>query len=171
GGEHAPVEVEPDGACQHVRAGRVHRERHPGQVRGQVGQPGRHAEHRPRPVRRVEQPPHHRYALGDLVHPGRLPTASRTAAPVHDPVTEPPVRPGSPPTVACVRTTTLETTGAPVGTVEDPPRRTSAPPPRSRTPRRRSGGGVIFLPPWTRAPFLPFRQPAVILAVLGAALI
>jgi len=73
--------------------------------------------------------------------------------------------------VAYVRTTTLETTGAPVGTVEDPPRRTSAPPPRSRTPRRRSGGGVIFLPPWTRAPFLPFRQPAVILAVLGAALI
>jgi putative ABC transport system permease protein len=72
--------------------------------------------------------------------------------------------------VAYVRTTTLETTGAPVGTVEDPPRRTSAPP-RSRTPRRRSGGGVIFLPPWTRAPFLPFRQPAVILAVLGAALI
>ena len=73
--------------------------------------------------------------------------------------------------MAYVRTTTLETTGAPVGTVEDPPRRTSAPPPRSRTPRRRSGGGVIFLPPWTRAPFLPFRQPAVILAVLGAALI
>jgi putative ABC transport system permease protein len=30
---------------------------------------------------------------------------------------------------------------------------------------------VIFLPPWTRAPFLPFKQPAVILAVLGAALI
>ncbi len=72
--------------------------------------------------------------------------------------------------MAYVRTTTLETTGARVGTVEDPPRRTSAPP-RSRTPRRRSGGGVIFLPPWTRAPFLPFRQPAVILAVLGAALI
>ena len=54
-------------------------------------------------------------------------------------------------------------------------RRPAAPdvraPPRTRAPRRRSGGGVIFLPPWTRAPFLPFRQPAVILAVLGAALI
>ncbi len=29
----------------------------------------------------------------------------------------------------------------------------------------------MLLPPWTRAPFLPFRQPAVILAVLGAAAI
>ncbi|HYT10124.1 MAG TPA: FtsX-like permease family protein, partial [Mycobacteriales bacterium] len=31
--------------------------------------------------------------------------------------------------------------------------------------------GIILLPPWTRAPLLPFRQPAVILAVLGAAAI
>jgi putative ABC transport system permease protein len=38
-------------------------------------------------------------------------------------------------------------------------------------PARRSGPGIILLPPWTRAPFLPFRQPAVILAVLGAAAI
>jgi putative ABC transport system permease protein len=37
--------------------------------------------------------------------------------------------------------------------------------------RRRTGGGVILLPPWSRAPLLPFRQPAVILAVLGAALV
>ena len=46
-------------------------------------------------------------------------------------------------------------------------------PPRSSpsAPRRRSGGGIILLPPWTRAPLLPFRQPAVILAVLGAAAI
>lgn len=33
------------------------------------------------------------------------------------------------------------------------------------------GGGVILLPPWTRAPLLSFGQPAVILAVLGAAAI
>jgi hypothetical protein len=38
-------------------------------------------------------------------------------------------------------------------------------------PARRSRAGTILLPPWTRAPFLPFRQPAVILAVLGAAAI
>ena len=198
-GEHAPVEVEPDGPGQHVGAGRVHRERHPGEVGGQVGQPGRDAQHRPRRVRRAEQPPHHRHALGDdqplaagpvrapvgvgqvpevgdprvsrvgdLVHPGRLPTACRTAASVHDPVTEPPVRPGSPPTVAYVRTT-LETRPERRSDDRRPPR-TSAPP-RTRAPRRRSGGGVIFLPPWTSAPFLPFKQPAVILAVLGAALI
>ena len=30
---------------------------------------------------------------------------------------------------------------------------------------------VLLLPPWRRAPLLPFRQPAVILAVLGAAAI
>ena len=30
---------------------------------------------------------------------------------------------------------------------------------------------MILLPPWRRAPFLPFRQPAVLLAVLGAAAI
>ena len=66
--------------------------------------------------------------------------------------------------------TTLETArpGA-VDTVSDPPR--TGAPPRPRPPRPRSGGGVILLPPWTRAPFLPFRQPAVILAVLGAAAI
>ncbi|HST66383.1 MAG TPA: FtsX-like permease family protein [Mycobacteriales bacterium] len=66
--------------------------------------------------------------------------------------------------------TTLETArpGA-VDTVSDPPR--TAVPPRPRPPRPRSGGGVFLLPPWTRAPFLPFRQPAVILAVLGAAAI
>ncbi|HEY6746210.1 MAG TPA: FtsX-like permease family protein, partial [Mycobacteriales bacterium] len=66
--------------------------------------------------------------------------------------------------------TTLETAGpGAVDTVSDPPR--TAAPPRPRPPRPRSGGGVILLPPWTRAPFLPFRQPAVILAVLGAAAI
>ena len=199
--EHAPVELEADRPGQHVRAGRVHRERRPGQIGGQLGQPGRDAEHRPRRVRRGEQPPHHRHALGDdqtlatrpvrapvgvgqvsevgdprvsrvgdLVHPGRLSTACRTDAAAHDPVTEPPVRPGSRPTVAYVRTTVETTPDIAVGTVSDPPRPTSAPP-RGRAPRRRSGGGVIFLPPWTRAPFLPFKQPAVILAVLGAALI
>jgi putative ABC transport system permease protein len=65
--------------------------------------------------------------------------------------------------------TTLEAS-RPGTTLGSPPRRGSAPP-RTRAPRRRSGGGVILLPPWTRAPFLPFRQPAVILAVLGAAAI
>ncbi len=56
-----------------------------------------------------------------------------------------------------------------VRTAAQPP----APPsrPRSSAPRRRSGGGTILLPPWTRAPLLPFRQPAVILAVVGAAAI
>jgi putative ABC transport system permease protein len=49
---------------------------------------------------------------------------------------------------------------------------TAGPPGRSpSTPARRSGAGIIVLPPWTRAPLLPFRQPAVILAVLGAAAI
>ena len=42
---------------------------------------------------------------------------------------------------------------------------------RRPPPRRRSGAGIILLPPWTRAPFLPFRQPAVILAVVAAAAI
>ncbi|HZB50106.1 MAG TPA: FtsX-like permease family protein, partial [Mycobacteriales bacterium] len=54
-------------------------------------------------------------------------------------------------------------------TVDQP--RTAAPPDRPRGPRRSSGGGTILLPPWTRAPLLPFRQPAVILAVVGAAAI
>ncbi|HEY7100179.1 MAG TPA: FtsX-like permease family protein, partial [Mycobacteriales bacterium] len=54
------------------------------------------------------------------------------------------------------------------GTLDD---RAPAPAPARRGPTRRGGGGVIFLPPWTRAPFLPFKQPAVILAVFGAALI
>ena len=35
----------------------------------------------------------------------------------------------------------------------------------------RSRGGVLLLPPWTRAPWLAFGTPAVILAVLGAAAI
>ena len=71
--------------------------------------------------------------------------------------------------MAYVRTTLEERRTGTVSTVGDPPRtRGSAPP---RAPRTRAGGGVIFLPPWTRAPFLPFRQPAVILAVLGAAAI
>ena len=66
--------------------------------------------------------------------------------------------------------TTLQAPGpGRVGTVGDLPRTRAASPPRP--PRRRSGGGTILLPPWTRAPFLPFRQPAVILAVLGAAAI
>lgn len=57
-----------------------------------------------------------------------------------------------------------------VETVEESPRGAG---PRSLpgAPRRRSGGGTILLPPWTRAPLLPFRQPAVILAVVGAAAI
>lgn len=38
-------------------------------------------------------------------------------------------------------------------------------------PPRRSGRGTILLPPWTRAPLLAFRQPAVILAVVAAAAI
>ena len=54
-----------------------------------------------------------------------------------------------------------------VGTVERPAAPDVRAPAQPRAPRRRSGGGVIFLPPWTRAPFLPFKQPAVILAVLG----
>ena len=47
----------------------------------------------------------------------------------------------------------------------------TARPVRASAPPRRSGAGIILLPPWTRAPFLPFRQPAVLLAVLGAAAI
>lgn len=65
--------------------------------------------------------------------------------------------------------TTLEARSGPAGTVGEVPRATAAPPPKA--PARRSGGGTILLPPWTRAPLLPFRQPAVILAVVGAALI
>ena len=64
--------------------------------------------------------------------------------------------------------TTLQARPGP--TLDDPPRAGATPRPPAR-PRRASGGGVILLPPWTRAPFLPFRQPAVILAVLGAAAI
>ncbi|MBA2552826.1 MAG: FtsX-like permease family protein [Geodermatophilaceae bacterium] len=41
--------------------------------------------------------------------------------------------------------------------------------PAGTPPRRRSG--VLLLPPWTRAPWLSFGQPAVILAVVGAAAI
>ena len=68
--------------------------------------------------------------------------------------------------------TTLEDRSGRAGTVgEAPPRPAAAAPPARSAPARRSGGGTIFLPPWTRAPFLPFRQPAVILAVLGAAAI
>jgi putative ABC transport system permease protein len=73
--------------------------------------------------------------------------------------------------VAYVRTTLETRPGSGTGTVGSPPRPGGTAPPRTRAPGRRSGGGVIFLPPWTRAPFLPFRQPAVILAVFGAALI
>ena len=68
-----------------------------------------------------------------------------------------------------VRTTLEAARPGAVDTVGDPPR--TGVPPRSRPPKPRSGGGVFLLPPWTRAPFLPFRQPAVILAVLGAAAI
>ena len=46
---------------------------------------------------------------------------------------------------------------------------------RSRAAARRAAprhrGGVALLPPWTRAPWLSFGQPAVIFAVLGAAAI
>ncbi|MFL6130173.1 MAG: FtsX-like permease family protein [Mycobacteriales bacterium] len=67
-----------------------------------------------------------------------------------------------------MRTTMEATRPGSVGTAESP-----RVPPRSSPsgPRRRSGGGTILLPPWTRAPLLPFRQPAVILAVVGAAAI
>jgi putative ABC transport system permease protein len=37
--------------------------------------------------------------------------------------------------------------------------------------RPRTAGGVLLLPPWRRAPLLPFGQPAVLLAVLAAAAI
>jgi putative ABC transport system permease protein len=87
---------------------------------------------------------------------------------VHNPVTESPEWWGSPPTVTIVRTT-LEARPGRAGTVDDAPRMSVDAPPRP--PVSRSGGGTIFLPPWTRAPLLPFRQPAVILAVLGAAMI
>lgn len=40
-----------------------------------------------------------------------------------------------------------------------------------RPPRRRSWSGTILLPPWTRAPKLAFRSPAVVLAVIGASAI
>lgn len=48
---------------------------------------------------------------------------------------------------------------------------TGRPIPTSAPPRRTAGGGTITLPPWTRAPWLGFRQPAVLLAVIGAAAI
>ena len=68
-----------------------------------------------------------------------------------------------------VRTILEATRPGPLDTAAAPP----PAPPRSSpsAPRRRSGGGTILLPPWTRAPLLPFRQPAVILAVVGAAAI
>jgi putative ABC transport system permease protein len=70
--------------------------------------------------------------------------------------------------VTVVRTTLEATRPGSVSTAAQP----SAPPrPSPHAPRRRSGGGTILLPPWTRAPLLPFRQPAVILAVVGAAAI
>ena len=56
------------------------------------------------------------------------------------------------------------------GTADRPATAAGAPPARPRG-RRRAGGGIILLPPWTRAPLLPWRQPAVILAVAGAAAI
>ncbi|HEY6747653.1 MAG TPA: hypothetical protein VI357_18275 [Mycobacteriales bacterium] len=43
--------------------------------------------------------------------------------------------------------------------------------PAADPPRPRTGGGLWSLPPWRRAPFLPFGQPAVLLAVLAAAAI
>lgn len=54
--------------------------------------------------------------------------------------------------------------------------RPTAPPPRSGEDRppprgRRTRSGTILLPPWTRAPWLGFRAPAVLLAVIGAAAI
>lgn len=49
--------------------------------------------------------------------------------------------------------------------------RTQTRPTRPAPPARSGGGRWIFLPPWTRAPLLAFRQPAVILAVIGAAAI
>ena len=49
--------------------------------------------------------------------------------------------------------------------------RTRVPVPAAAPPRRRGAGGVWLLPPWSRAPVLPFGQPAVLLAVLAATLI
>ena len=43
--------------------------------------------------------------------------------------------------------------------------------PAADPPRPRTGGGVWSLPPWRRAPMLPFGQPAVLLAVIAAAAI
>jgi putative ABC transport system permease protein len=43
-----------------------------------------------------------------------------------------------------------------------------APPAPPRAAASGSGGGVLRTPPWTRAPGLPLRQPAVLLAVIGA---
>ncbi|MEJ7703829.1 MAG: hypothetical protein WKF47_09240 [Geodermatophilaceae bacterium] len=55
-------------------------------------------------------------------------------------------------------------------TLLEPTRPASRPRAAGRgAPRRR--GGVVLLPPWTRAPWLSFGQPAVIFAVLGAAAI
>jgi len=46
------------------------------------------------------------------------------------------------------------------------PGRPSGPPAPPRT-----AGGVLLLPPWRRAPLLPFGQPAVLFAVIAAAAI
>lgn len=44
--------------------------------------------------------------------------------------------------------------------------------PTEAPPRRpRPGSGTILLPPWSRAPWLGFRQPAVLIAVIAAAVI
>ncbi|HST65032.1 MAG TPA: hypothetical protein VLM05_07565, partial [Mycobacteriales bacterium] len=43
--------------------------------------------------------------------------------------------------------------------------------PAADPPRPRAGAGVWSLPPWRRAPVLPFGQPAVLLAVIAAAAI
>ena len=56
----------------------------------------------------------------------------------------------------------------------DPPAPAAAPPPAADAGapvRPRTAGGVLLLPPWRRAPLLPFGQPAVLLAVIAAAAI
>jgi len=60
------------------------------------------------------------------------------------------------------------TTQAGIVAREDVPDRLT---PLSEPPLRTSGRGTLLLPPWSRAPWLGLRQPGVVLAVIGAAMI